>query len=140
MAKKRKRKQGKITKALNNSPINYFSDLFIIAMVLAWIIAIIVMMVMAVYATVTFCDTSIWCYVQELVAVPLAAGSSVYLVKCGVQHAIANNQGKQAHMDFPRVDTDEFVSEEMMFANNTNPIDDDDETPLDDEIDKEAVG
>lgn len=92
-----------IKEKLNRSPINYFSDLFIVAMVLAWIIAVFVMTVMAIYATVTFNDTSIWPEVGTLVAVPLTAGGAIWMVKNSVQHAIAYSQGKRASMDFPAV-------------------------------------
>ncbi len=95
-----------ITKRLQNSPINYMSDLFIVAMVLSWIIVIIVMVIMAIWATVKLADTSVWCYVLELTGMPLPAGGAIGMVKNGVQHAIANNKGKQAHMDFPAVNAE----------------------------------
>lgn len=91
---------------LNKSPINYFSDLFIVAMVLAWIVAIIVMTVMAVYATVIFQDTSVWTEVGTLVAVPLTAGGGIWMIKNSVQHAIAYNRGERACMDFPAVNAE----------------------------------
>lgn len=88
---------------LSKSPINYFSDLFIVAMVTAWIVAIVVMTCMAVYATVAFQDTSIWPEVGTLVAVPLTAGGAIWMIKNSVQHAIAYNRGERAKMDFPAI-------------------------------------
>ncbi|MCD7751573.1 MAG: hypothetical protein LUI10_07530 [Lachnospiraceae bacterium] len=103
----RKRKRtSQLVQALNESPINYMSDLFIVAMVLSWIIVILIMVIMAIWATIVLGDTSVWCYVQELTGVPLTAGGAIWMVKNGVQHAIANNKGKQAHMDFPAVNAD----------------------------------
>ncbi len=102
MAKKKK----SITSFLNKSPINYMSDLFIAAMVISWIIVVFIMTVMAVWSTVMLADTSVWCYVQELTAIPLTAGGAIWMIKNSVQHAIANNKGKQAHMDFPAVNAD----------------------------------
>ena len=93
-------------KLLKKSPINYFSDLFIAAMVIVWIAVIILMSIFAVYSTVVFCDTSIWCELGTLVAVPISCGGAIWMIKNGVQHAIANNRGEQAHMDFPAVDDD----------------------------------
>lgn len=91
---------------LSRSPINYFSDLFIVSMVLAWIAAILVMTCMAVYATVAFQDTSIWPEVGTLVAVPLTAGGAIWMIKNSVQHAIAYNRGERASMDFPAVNAE----------------------------------
>lgn len=93
-------------KWLKKSPINYFSDLFIAAMVLAWILVILVMVIMAVYSTVRNADNSIWSEVQSLVAVPLSCGGAIWMIKNAVQHAIANQKGEQAQEDFPAVDDD----------------------------------
>ena len=112
--KKKNQSEGKITSALNNSPINYFSDLFVMAMVVAWIVVLIVMMIMAIWATVHFADTTIWCYVQELTAVPLTAGGSLWMLKNAVQHAIANNKGETCPQDFPKVPVDMDGNEETM--------------------------
>ena len=102
-------KTGKIETALKKSPINYFSDLFIAAMVTAWIAVIVVMVIFAIYATVRLCDTSVWSEVGALVSVPLTAGGAIWMVKNSVQHAIANQRGETAHMDFPRVDASEEI-------------------------------
>ena len=104
-----KEKAGRIETALKKSPINYFSDLFIAAMVTAWIAVIVIMVIFAVYATVRLCDTSIWSEVGTLVSVPLTAGGAIWMVKNSVQHAIANQRGETARMDFPRVDASEEI-------------------------------
>ncbi len=112
-------KESKVKKALNNSFINYFSDLFVAVMVVAWIVVIVIMLVMAIYATVIICDTSIWAELGNLVAIPLSCGGAIWMVKNSVQHAIANNRGEQAHMDFPKVpDTDDIEKET---TNNEEP-------------------
>lgn len=49
----------RIEKVLKKSPINYFSDLFIIAMVVCWILVLVAMCIMAVYATVHYADVTI---------------------------------------------------------------------------------
>lgn len=95
-----------IKKKLAKSPINYFSDLFIVAMVVAWIAEIIVMTAAALYATIVYQDTSIWPEVGTLVAVPLTAGGGIWMIKNSVQHAIAYKQGRRANMDFPAVDAE----------------------------------
>lgn len=104
-------KKSKIENALRKSPINYFSDLFVMMMVLAWIIVIIIMVVMAIYATVVFQDVSIWPEVGTLVAVPLTAGGAIWMIKNSVQHAIANSRGERAHMDFPKVEVENDICE-----------------------------
>lgn len=96
----------KIEEKLRNSPINYFSDLFIAAMVTAWMVIIVLMAVFAIYATVVIGDTAIWSELGTLVAVPLSCGGAIWMVKNSVQHAIANNKGQSAHMDFPKVNAD----------------------------------
>lgn len=95
-----------IKKKLCKSPINYFSDLFIVSMVLAWIIESVIMTAAAIYATVVFNDTSIWSEVGILVAVPLTAGGAIWMIKNSVQHAIAYTRGERAHMDFPAVEAE----------------------------------
>ncbi|MCD7709550.1 MAG: hypothetical protein LUI02_06725 [Clostridiales bacterium] len=99
-------KKGKIEKALDKSPINYFSDLFIVAMVLAWIIVAAIMVVMAIYATLELGDAYMWSDVANLVAIPLSCGGAIWMIKNSVQHAIANSKGKEVKEDFPKVDTE----------------------------------
>jgi hypothetical protein len=115
-------KKGKLLKKLRDSPINYFSDLFIAAMVLTWIIASVLMIMAAImvtaegiilsFQTQTNCfDASIWSYVAEIVGVPLTAGGALWMIKNAVQHAIMNKQGKQCKTDFPPVDTGDEIGD-----------------------------
>lgn len=99
-------KEGKIKKALDKSPINYFSDLLIVAMVIAWIAVLTIMVGMAIYSTIILCDNMLWSDVANLVAVPLSCGGAIWMIKNSVQHAIAYSRGQQAHMDFPAVNAD----------------------------------
>ena len=101
----------KLEKALKKSPINYFSDLFIVSMVIVWIIAIIAMMIFAIYSTLVWADNSIWSDLGTLVGLPLSCGGAIWMIKNGVQHAIANKDGRQAHMDFPAVNEDVYGME-----------------------------
>lgn len=102
----------KMVEKLNSSPINYFSDLFIVTMVAAWIITIILVAIFSVYSTVVLHDVSVWSNLVELVSIPLSAGGAIWMIKNGVQHAIANQHGKSAEMDFPRVDGAEIDIEQ----------------------------
>lgn len=115
----------KLIKKLNDSPINYFSDLFIVAMVAAWIITIFLVSIFAVYATIEICDTSVWSYLVELVTVPLSAGGAIWMIKNAVQHAIANKEGHAARMDFPKVEGTEDVGIEAPI----NPINQEEDNP-----------
>ncbi len=110
-------KTGKLERALKQSPINYFSDLFICAMVLLWIADNVYESIVATGVTVasivlslctgTNCfDTSMWSSIGSNIALPLSCGGALWMVKNGVQHALANRRGEQAHMDFPRVGAD----------------------------------
>lgn len=82
------------------SIIKYFSDLFIMLMVTSWIAVDVIMVVMAVYSTIMFQDTSIWGHVEGLTAVPLTAGGAIWMIKNGVQHAIMNSKGQECPSDF----------------------------------------
>lgn len=97
---------------LNESPINYFSDLFIVAMVSLWIADCIYESIVATSVTVssiilshmtgTNCyDTSMWAGIGTNVAIPLSCGGAIWMIKNAIQHAISNRQGKRAHQDFP---------------------------------------
>ena len=108
----------KIKDKLGDSPINYFSDLFIVAMVLAWLIVLVIMVVVAVYATFTYQDTTMWSDIGILAAVPLSCGGAIWMIKNSVQHAIMNKQGKKCAPDFPRVDVEDLGAEEII---NCNP-------------------
>jgi hypothetical protein len=113
-------KTGKIEKVLRKSPINYFSDLFIVAMVLGWIVVLFIMVVVAIYVTLVNGDTSMWSDIANLVAIPLSCGGAIWMIKNSVQHAIANNRGERAHMDFPKVNADGEAdgNEEMVNTEN----------------------
>lgn len=114
-----KQSKGKIEKALDKSPINYFSDLFIVAMVVAWVLVLIIMIGIAIYSTIVLCDNSIWPDVANLVGIPLSAGGAIWMIKNSVQHAIAYSRGERAHMDFPAVyaeGQDEGMEEPMKMA------------------------
>ncbi len=105
-----------IVSFLQKSPINYMSDLYIVAMVMGWIVVLYVMVDMAIRSGVVLADTSVWCYVQELTAIPLTAGGAIWMIKNSVQHAIAYNRGERAHMDFPAVNAngeDDGVEQEI---------------------------
>ena len=102
----------KAIKKLRESPINYFSDLFICAIVVIWIAGIILLAIAAWRAMSLYADTSIWCYVADLVSTPIAAGAGMWMVKNAVQHAISNYKGKEVPPDFARVDVEEIESEE----------------------------
>lgn len=100
------KQKGKIEKVLDKSPINYFSDLFIVSMVVAWVVVLIIMIGVAIYSTVVLCDNMLWSDIANLVAVPLSCGGAIWMIKNSVQHAIAYNRGERAHMDFPKVNAD----------------------------------
>lgn len=48
-------------------------------------------------------DTTMWTSIGTNTALPLSCGGAVWLIKCGVQHAISNYRGEQALEDFPAV-------------------------------------
>ena len=107
-------KKVNLFKRIRKSPINYFSDLFITAMVLMWIIDNIYQAIIATIVTISSIvlsiqtgsncyDTSMWTSIGNNVAIPLSCGGAIWMVKNAVQHAISNYKGKQAHQDFPAV-------------------------------------
>ncbi len=106
-----KKKANAILSKLKKSPINYFSDLFIVVMVASWIVVMASMEVMAVYSTVVNMDNSIWTDIGTLCAVPLASGGAMWMLKNGVSHAIAGLAGKDATPDFA---DDEETLEDVM--------------------------
>lgn len=113
---------GKVEDALRKSPINYFSDLFITAMVLLWIFDNVYQSLVASAVTIssivlsfqsgipTF-DTSMWSSIGSNVAIPLSCGGAIWMIKNSVQHAIAYSKGRQAYKDFPKVDIDNYEVE-----------------------------
>lgn len=99
---------------LKQSPINYFSDLFIVAMVSMWIVDNVYQSIIATAVTVSSIilsaqtgmncyDTSMWSSIGTNVAIPLSCGGAIWMVKNSIQHAISNYKGKQAAKDFPAV-------------------------------------
>lgn len=114
-----------LTSRLKESPINYFSDLFIVAMVCLWIGDSIYQTIIASSVTIssivlsiqtgTNCyDTSMWSSIGTNVAVPLSCGGAIWMIKNSIQHAISYSKGKRAHMDFPAAHPDgEFEEIEL---------------------------
>jgi len=112
--KTKKKKKQKWIERLKQSPINYFSDLFIVAMVLMWIVDNVYQSIMASVVTVSSIvlsfqtgmncyDTSMWSSIGTNVAIPLSCGGAIWMVKNSIQHAISNYKGKQAAKDFPAI-------------------------------------
>ncbi len=99
---------------IKKSPINYFSDLFITAMVLMWIFDNLYQAAIATVVTISsvllsiqtgtnYYDTSMWASIGTNVAIPLSCGGAIWMIKNSIQHAISNHRGKAANMDFPAV-------------------------------------
>lgn len=104
----------KISDKIRKSPINYFSDLFIVSMVLMWIIDNVYQSIIATIVTINsviissetgmnYYDTSMWSSIGTNVAIPLSCGGAIWMVKNSIQHAISNYRGKRAHEDFPAI-------------------------------------
>lgn len=102
---------------LRSSPINYFSDLFIVSMVLMWIFDNVYQSIIATAVTVSSIilsiktgmnclDTSMWASIGTNVAIPLSCGGAIWMIKNSIQHAISNHKGEAARMDFPAVHPD----------------------------------
>ena len=109
-----KPKKVKWVTKLNKSPINYFSDLFIVAMVLMWIVDNVYQSIIATIVTISSIslsaqtgmasyDTSMWASIGTNVAIPLSCGGAIWMIKNSVQHAISNYKGKKVDADFPAV-------------------------------------
>lgn len=105
-------KKETLTNKLKKSPINYFSDLFIVAMVSMWIADNIYQSIIATTVTVSSIvlshqtgvncfDTSMWASIGTNVAIPLSCGGAIWMIKNSIQHAISNYKGKEAIKDFP---------------------------------------
>ena len=117
MGKHEYKKPGRIAKLvakIKESPINYFSDLFITAMVVLWIADNVYQSIIATILTISSIvlshktnsscyDTSMWSSIGTNVAIPLSCGGAIWMIKNSVQHAISNYRGKLAHQDFPAV-------------------------------------
>lgn len=115
--KRKKSKDKGITNALNKSPINYYSDLFICAMVVLWIVDNVYESIIASAVTISSIilsfqmgyscyEVSMWSSIGSNIAIPLSCGGAIWMIKNSVQHAIANNRGEEAPMDFPKVNAD----------------------------------
>lgn len=100
---------------LKRSPINYFSDLFIVSMVLMWIVDNVYQSIIATTVTISSIilshstgmncyDTSMWSSIGTNVAVPLSCGGAIWMIKNSIQHAISNYKGKEAKQDFAAAD------------------------------------
>ena len=107
-------KKEKWISKLRSSPINYFSDLFIVSMVLMWIVDNVYESIIATIVTVSSIilssqtgsncyDTSMWASIGSNVAIPLSCGGAIWMVKNSIQHAISNYRGKDATKDFPAI-------------------------------------
>ena len=123
------KKEGKWLSKLKKSPINYFSDLFIVAMVTFWMIDCVYESIVATVVTIssvilshqtgiTCYDTSMWASIGTNVAIPLSCGGAIWMIKNSIQHAISNHRGERAHEDFPAVhpegEYEEIENEERM--------------------------
>ena len=108
------KKKTKMIDKLHKSPINYFSDLFIVSMVVMWIFDNVYQSIIATIVTVNSVilssqtgvncyDTSMWTSIGTNVAIPLSCGGAVWMIKNSIQHAISNYRGERAHQDFPAV-------------------------------------
>ena len=108
------RKREKLITKLRRSPIDYFSDLFIVAMVGLWIFDCIYESIIATVVTVSSIvlsyqvgmncfDTSMWSSIGSNVAIPLSCGGALWMIKNAIQHSIANRRGKKADKDFPAI-------------------------------------
>lgn len=111
-----KRKEKWLDK-LKRSPINYFSDLFITAMVCMWIVDNVYESIIATIVTISsvilssqtgmHCyDTSMWSSIGTNVSIPLSCGGAIWMIKNSIQHAISNYKGKEAVQDFPAAHPD----------------------------------
>ena len=93
--------------------IMYLSDLYVMVMVLGWVGGIILLSVCAVYAMLTYQDTSLFSNLTELITVPATAGGALWMIRCCVNHAKA-----EVEPDFPNVEPDQGVIEETIPADD----------------------
>lgn len=121
--KKNEKEKKTFSDWLGGSQINYFSDLFIAAMVLLWIadsvwealIATVVTLssvVVSVISRENCYEVSMWSSIGTNIALPLSAGGALWMIKNGVQHAIANSKNEECPYDFPDVEVDDTEEEE----------------------------
>lgn len=145
-------KKIKLFDKIRRSPIDYFSDLFIVAMVLLWIADNVYQAIIASAVTITSIilsnqtgmncyDTTMWSSIGSNVAIPLSCGGAVWMIKNSIQHAISNYKGKEAHKDFPAIyadgESEEIELEQPMVSSNPSeeepsfePVDDIEEEPV----------
>lgn len=108
------KKRKTLVDKIKRSPINYFSDLFIVSMVVMWIIDNVYQSIIATIVTISsiilsvqsgmsYIDTSMWASIGTNVAIPLSCGGAIWMIKNSVQHAISNHRGESAKEDFPAV-------------------------------------
>jgi hypothetical protein len=133
------KKKNKWLVKLDKSPINYFSDLFIVAMVVMWIADNVYESVIATIVTISSVivsiqtgescfDTSMWASIGTNVAIPLSCGGAIWMIKNSVQHAIRNYQGKIVEKDFPAVNPegeDEEIEPEQEMTTESEREEDD---------------
>lgn len=111
------KKREKFITKLRKSPIDYFSDLFIVAMVALWIFDCVYESIIATIVTFSSIilshqtgmncfDTSMWSSIGSNVAIPLSCGGALWMIKNAIQHSIANRKGERAREDFPAVHPD----------------------------------
>lgn len=127
-----KKEKDKLTNKLRQSPINYFSDLFIVAMVVLWIVDSVYESLVATVVTISsivlslrtgtnYFDTSMWASIGSNVAIPLSCGGAIWMIKNSIQHTISYQQGKRAHEDFPAAhpegENEKIEIEQSAFSN-----------------------
>ena len=125
---------------IRNSPINYFSDLFIVAMVSMWILDNVYQSIIATIVTISSVilsnqtgmsvyDTSMWSSIGSNVSMPLSCGGAIWMIKNSIQHAISNYKGKRAPKDFPAIhpdgEYDEIEIEQEMYVESQGGSPDD---------------
>lgn len=107
----------KLWKKIAKSPINFFSDLFIVAMVTLWIVDILWESSIATVVTVSSIilsfktgmqsyDTSMWANIGNNVAIPLSTGGALWMIKNAVLHGVKAAKNKKVDIDFPPVNAE----------------------------------
>lgn len=107
----------KLWKKVAKSPINFFSDLFIVAMVTLWIVDIIWESSIATAVTISSIilsfrtgvqsyDTSMWPSIGANVSIPLSAGGALWMIKNAILHGVKAHKDKKVDIDFPPVNAD----------------------------------
>ena len=112
-------------KWLKKTPIKYFSDLFIVVSVLAWIFAIVFFIVFAIFSTVVNMDNSIWSDLAALIEIPLSCGGAMWMYKNAAQHKAAAQRGETCAEDFPDDEEEEFDCAEGTDTDTHSTSDDD---------------